>query len=1052
MEDDERPPRKSPRACLYGDPYVIDATSSSPEDGGGGVEHEDSFVLGSSDAGGYAAGVAAAAAPSSLSASSSGSLLLSAPASASASGGYRGDVVFAQQRGYAEAYSAGFDGAAYGGATSAEADGDDGCGEQQRFGGHVEVPTSPPPEFRREGMAIDWNSRYLEIMAEPDGTDDQRMRKCQSICTLYNNFLHVALTFGKIIISEVYHSDHVRTISPVSYVPGRAGGMKYFYYGIMFKFVADFNGIYNGDEYAMKAGGHELKGLMRFCSSPKLHVPLMALIDWHGFRLVAMSRLPIDRTTLCYGSDDAGTTTRFSDPALEKLIEEEARRMNLKMHAVGFDERERHWIRTPLDLEGHRDPVSGLYYLVDFARLFPPTADSPTKAMNTFLYQLMRPEFVRTYKKPLSPDAFSKFGDHDAREHDDEVREATRYLLEQEVPSFAHWLDQNFATVPDIEKRLTEFAHRRGINCRYFGAVRRCVRSPEVSRALLLEMVARVARKWLFNLMRVRTKELRTPEEDTYKYIAMNFLNFVLGWQNAGSTDEFWGTALKNKLCACFHGALTAEETSHCYALQHTVDMHALFCRVEALTGIRLTGSAMRELKKNPGGFKVVVADIKRMDPVVKHMNIVSLADGIMCATQAMDQLKQESVQCSERLFSLAMTKFEQAVKATPDDHKILNTYAEYLFERGNAVAGRCPVHLYYDKALTYFHLANNIEEIDRLGAALASLQPLHEEQASILELAGQCQLVITAYDINPDRKLEAAAKYAALCVRRVRCGDQLSLLKEAGESWRGSNDWFRSMAGTLSHEEAAVLVEVWMNNPSFEVFDARWSCVRSNITTQLLLSLCDHMPRLHTMLLGGCAWLVDDSLLEGLAKVTPSLTRLDISDCPRVTNAGLAALLRLCKGVKDLRISGCLGVTSDIYAVFMASAKKLATIDISRCRHLGDVVVGSVATGCPALINVDCSGMLVTEVACLPRSLQRLCISGCKQIAEAPLAAALAGLTALVSLVAQSTNVTDTCLRALGESSRRLEILDVSDCDAVTLDGLLCVPFPLSIRSNRAD
>eukprot|EP00727_Mastigamoeba_balamuthi_P014020 m51a1_g9240 putative probable inactive trna-specific adenosine deaminase-like protein 3-like isoform x1 (963) ;mRNA; f:113237-121960 len=332
----------------------------------------------------------------------------------------------------------------------------------------------------------------------------------------------------------------------------------------------------------------------------------------------------------------------------------------------------------PLDLG---DPISGLYYLVDFVWLFPPTTNILTKAMNMFLYQLMHSEFLL------------------------------------------------------------------------------------VSCMLLLKMTAHVVHKWLFNTMHVWTKELQMPKENTYKYIAMNLLNFMLGWQNVGSTDEFWGTALKNKLCACFHGALTAEETSHC--LQHTVDMHS------------------------------------------------------------------------------------------------------------SSAASRC-------------------------------------------------------------------------------------------------------------------------------------------------------------------AWLVDDSLLEGLAKVTPSLMHLDISDCPHVTNAGLAVLLRLCKDVKDLCISGCLGVTSDIYAVFMASAKKLATIDISRCRHLGDVVVGSAATGCPALCNVDCSGTLETEVACLPCSLQCLCISGCTQIAVALLAAALAGLAALVSLVAQSTNVTDTCLRALGESLRRLEILDVSDCAAVTLDGLL--------------
>lgn len=45
---------------------------------------------------------------------------------------------------------------------------------------------------------------------------------------------------------------------------GFAGGEKYITQGILFKFASDKYGLYGGDEYAMKAAGHELKGLMGF--------------------------------------------------------------------------------------------------------------------------------------------------------------------------------------------------------------------------------------------------------------------------------------------------------------------------------------------------------------------------------------------------------------------------------------------------------------------------------------------------------------------------------------------------------------------------------------------------------------------------------------------------------------------------------------------------------------------------------------------------------------------------------------------------------------------
>jgi hypothetical protein len=37
-----------------------------------------------------------------------------------------------------------------------------------------------------------------------------------------------------------------------------------------------------------------------------LNVPLMAVIDYRGFRLLAVSILPISKDTLVYGSSDAG--------------------------------------------------------------------------------------------------------------------------------------------------------------------------------------------------------------------------------------------------------------------------------------------------------------------------------------------------------------------------------------------------------------------------------------------------------------------------------------------------------------------------------------------------------------------------------------------------------------------------------------------------------------------------------------------------------------------------------------------------------------------------
>jgi hypothetical protein len=61
---------------------------------------------------------------------------------------------------------------------------------------------------------------------------------------------------------------------------GFAGGEKYIYHGILFKFAMDWMNIYGGDQFAMKAAGHELKSVVRYYGCEGIHVPLMALVSY----------------------------------------------------------------------------------------------------------------------------------------------------------------------------------------------------------------------------------------------------------------------------------------------------------------------------------------------------------------------------------------------------------------------------------------------------------------------------------------------------------------------------------------------------------------------------------------------------------------------------------------------------------------------------------------------------------------------------------------------------------------------------------------------------
>lgn len=130
-----------------------------------------------------------------------------------------------------------------------------------------------------------------------------------------------------------------------------------------------YGGKTRNDSLAMKSGNHELKGLIAYMGSEikGLCFPLSAIIDYKGYRLVATTVLPINNSTIKYGSANGGRTIHMSDRSLSLLMKEAACKIGLApLPLVGGNE-----LFGPSDLEGHLG-TDGRYYVVDFARAMPP--------------------------------------------------------------------------------------------------------------------------------------------------------------------------------------------------------------------------------------------------------------------------------------------------------------------------------------------------------------------------------------------------------------------------------------------------------------------------------------------------------------------------------------------------------------------------------------------------------------------------------------------------------------------------------------------------------
>ena len=103
------------------------------------------------------------------------------------------------------------------------------------------------------------------------------------------------------------------------------------------QFAVDMEGLYGGEALAQKAASLELKGQRSYwrflfeTGESRLRIPLFSLIDFAGFRLIATSLLPIYKSTLKYGSADAGRTVHKDIPELSEIMKAAAKHIGMKV-------------------------------------------------------------------------------------------------------------------------------------------------------------------------------------------------------------------------------------------------------------------------------------------------------------------------------------------------------------------------------------------------------------------------------------------------------------------------------------------------------------------------------------------------------------------------------------------------------------------------------------------------------------------------------------------------------------------------------------------------
>lgn len=346
--------------------------------------------------------------------------------------------------------------------------------------------------------------------------EEMKFLELKSICTA---FMENVKADASVIITELYLPSYLKTI-PVTHtekVDGRGGsecgrGFEGGYihvfeaHNIVYRVCLDYNGICNGsDENAAKMGGHERLGAMYFCRFPipRLHVPLVTTVDLFGYRVVAVSKLPCEinvfnddielrksSSDLVHGMSKGGSNFINRSKPLQKLLRGLALSLNTSEHfAKGVRDMSGTSTVMSAELNVYRvtEDEDQHFYCNNFWRTFPGEDPQVTWYLSrsprdqSVFWRQLRPEFVKSYRIPLSPDACcaASFRVKDQFERAAEVEEATRYLVDVVIPNTAdklvRYAEVTSASYPLSEGlglNLSNFFHDHGINMRHLGYMR----------------------------------------------------------------------------------------------------------------------------------------------------------------------------------------------------------------------------------------------------------------------------------------------------------------------------------------------------------------------------------------------------------------------------------------------------------------------------------------------------------------------------------------------------------------------------------------------------
>lgn len=386
---------------------------------------------------------------------------------------------------------------------------------------------------------------------------------------LIGNFHEAATQAAKVLVTDLQLPGKKRKVSRLS--------ENRFVYRNLLMFLA-----WEQDEpVRYKALGHEFRALQMiheavfFLNSEQefpLKVPLAALVDFKGFRVLVLSVIPLDTNlTVVHGLKDPEFF--LAEHGVYPYLSQLCQLLNIKEHSFQWESGIEPLIHLSVftqvheslgyaaieDLENYVEEEK-IYYLTQTADILP--LDLDFNSPNMECDKRIRPEFFSEYFVSLTADGCINLSEGAMEDDDFELCEASFKVRTDKVIEIVELLD-SLTIMPLDSKSFTQALHSTGINCRYIGLIAQRTALPHIRDLCIVEIIGRTCKRiFLQQLVDLifeidDNKDLENKEESMDKSLPITLIenNYRRENEIMGKSLNFIPDNIQNKEYRqhCFH-------------------------------------------------------------------------------------------------------------------------------------------------------------------------------------------------------------------------------------------------------------------------------------------------------------------------------------------------------------------------------------------------------------------------------------------------------------------------------------------------------------------